>query len=334
MNIKELLLLNNQDELMDYIINFIRKSNKYHSVTDVNGGVLALPKGANKYPLICIHLDTINTHKKAELKTDDLIIDDDDIISLNTKARAVCLGGDDRAGVYIALQLIKAKKPFAFGFFKDEEIGCIGSSSLSSYINSLDNITAFIGLDRRGADEVATYGHDNKELINIFESKGYIEAVGSVTDASKLSALSNKGLACVNLSVGYYNEHTKKEILNTTAMNHTLKVLKNLDISLFNKPFKAEFNKPLFRGISYGLMGDMWESEHMLENEIREAEEGGDYSVMLENAYIDGYNYALEIGYSEAIKEYRDMSCKGDDEYMAYFNGFGDALDDMENFKA
>lgn len=333
MNIKELLLLNNQDELMDYIINFIRKSNKYHSVTDVNGGVLALPKGANKYPLICIHLDTINTHKKAELKTEDLIIDGD-IISLNTKAKAVCLGGDDRAGVYIALQLIKAKKPFAFGFFKDEEVGCHGSSSLSSYINSLDNVTAFIGLDRRGADEVATYGYDNKELINIFESKGYIEAVGSVTDANNLSTLSDKGLACVNLSVGYYNEHTNKEILNTTAMNRTLKVLKNLDISLFNKPFKAEFNKHLFTDISKGLMGDMLESDHMLENEIWEAGEVDDYNAMLENAYIDGYNYALELGYSKAIKEYRDMSCKGDDEYMAYFNGFGDALDDMESFKA
>lgn len=333
MNIKELLLLNNQDELMDYIINFIRKSNKYHSVTDVNGGVLALPKGANKYPLICIHLDTINTHKKAKLKPDDLIIDGD-IISLNTKAKAVCLGGDDRAGVYIALQLIKAKKPFAFGFFRDEEAGCHGSSSLSSYINSLGNVTAFIGLDRRGVDEVATYGYDNKELINIFESKGYIEAVGSVTDASNLSTLSDKGLACVNLSVGYYNEHTNKEILNTTAMNRTLKVLKNLDISLFNKPFKAEFNKPLFTDISKGLVGDMWESDHMLENEIWEAGEVDDYNAMLENAYIDGYNYALELGYSKAIKEYRDMSCKGDGEYMAYFNGFGDALDDMESFKA
>ena len=313
MNIKELLLLNNQDELIDYIINSIRESNKYHSVTNVNGGVLAIPIGANKYPLICIHLDTINTHKKTKLKTDDLIIDGD-IISLSPRARAVCLGGDDRAGVYIALQLIKAKKPFAFGFFKDEEIGCLGSSSLSSYINSLDNITAFIGLDRRGADEEAIYGHDNKELINIFESKGYIEAVGSVTDASKLSALSNKGLACVNLSVGYYNEHTKKEILNTTAMNRTLKVLKNLDISLFNKPFKAEFNKTVLgKGLRFVSIHD----EPM----------DWDY-------YIEGYNHAMELGYSEAIKEYRDMSCKGDDEYMAYFNGFGDALDDMENFKA
>lgn len=311
MNIKELLLLNNQDELMDYIINFIRKSNKYHSVTDVNGGVLALPKGANKYPLICIHLDTINTHKKAELKTEDLIIDGD-IISLNTKAKAVCLGGDDRAGVYIALQLIKAKKPFAFGFFKDEEVGCHGSSSLSSYINSLDNVTAFIGLDRRGADEVATYGYDNKELINIFESKGYIEAVGRVTDASNLSTLSDKGLACVNLSVGYYNEHTNKEILNTTAMNRTLKVLKNLDISLFNKPFKAEFNKPIL-GEGLRLVS------------IHDDPMDWDY-------YTEGYNHAMELGFDKALEVLDDEGLfYADEEFNSSFKeGFRDALIDME----
>ncbi|CUU70963.1 peptidase T-like protein [Campylobacter hyointestinalis subsp. hyointestinalis] len=311
MNIKELLLLNNQDELMDYIINFIRKSNKYHSVTDVNGGVLALPKGANKYPLICIHLDTINTHKKAKLKPDDLIIDGD-IISLNTKAKAVCLGGDDRAGVYIALQLIKAKKPFAFGFFKDEEVGCHGSSSLSSYINSLDNVTAFIGLDRRGADEVATYGYDNKELINIFESKGYIEAVGSVTDASNLSTLSDKGLACVNLSVGYYNEHTNKEILNNTAMNRTLKVLKNLDISLFNKPFKAEFNKPIL-------------GEGLRFVSIHDDPMDWDY-------YTEGYNHAMELGFDKALEVLDDEGLfYADEEFNSSFKeGFRDALIDME----
>ena len=40
----------------------------------------------------------------------------------------------------------------------------------------------------------------------------------------------------------------------------------------------------------------------MLENEIWEAGEVDDYNAMLENAYIDGYNYALELGYSKAIK--------------------------------
>ncbi|MBT0612770.1 hypothetical protein [Campylobacter hyointestinalis] len=222
-------------------------------------------------------------------------------------------GGDDRAGVYIALQLIKAKKPFAFGFFKDEEIGCLGSSALSSYINSLDSVTAFIGLDRRGADEVATYGHDNKELINIFESKGYIEAVGSVTDASKLSALSNKGLACVNLSVGYYNEHTKKEVLNTTAMNRTLKVLKNLDISLFNKPFKA---KPILgKGLRFVS--------------IHDEPIGWDY-------YTEGYNHAMELGFDKALEILDDESLfYADEEFDTAFKaGFRDALDDMESFKA
>lgn len=314
-NIKDFIdiLTLTQDSLNDYLLKRISRSDRYN-IEISKGGFIVTPKNCGMYPLICTHLDTINDSYNSLAPTiDDLKFIGSDYIALKDTSQKACLGGggDDRAGVYIALQLIKAKKPFAFGFFKDEEIGCLGSSALSSYINSLDSVTAFIGLDRRGADEVAIYGHDNKELINIFESKGYIEAVGSVTDASKLSALSNKGLACVNLSVGYYNEHTKKEVLNTTAMNRTLKVLKNLDISLFNKPFKA---KPILgKGLRFVSIHD---------------------ELMDWDYYTEGYNHAMELGYSEAIKEYRDMSCKGDDEYMAYFNGFGDALDDMESFKA
>ncbi|MDL2347670.1 hypothetical protein [Campylobacter hyointestinalis] len=334
-NIKDFIdiLTLTQDSLNDYLLERISRSDKYN-IEISKGGFLVTPKNCDMYPLICAHLDTINDSCSILAPTiDDLKFIGSDYIALKDTSQKACLGGDDRCGVYIALKLIELGLPYSFGFFYDEEKGGVGSSLMSKSINKMDNITCYIGLDRRGFDQLALYGYDNEKLINIFERFGYFRDRGSFTDASNLSKNCLKGLACVNLSVGYYNEHTKKEILNTTAMNHTLKVLKNLDISLFNKPFKAEFNKPLFRGTSYGLVGDMWESDHMLENEIWEAGEVDDYNAMLENAYIDGYNYALELGYSEAIKEYRDMSCKGDDEYMAYFNGFGDALDDMENFK-
>lgn len=113
--------------------------------------------------------------------------------------------------------------------------------------------------------------------------------------------------------MGYYNEHTKKEILNTTAMNRTLKVLKNLDISLFNKPFKA---KPILgKGLRFVSIHD---------------------DPMDWDYYTEGYNHAMELGFDKALEILDDESLfYADEEFDTAFKaGFRDALDDMESFKA
>ncbi|CUU77593.1 hypothetical protein [Campylobacter hyointestinalis] len=331
-NIKDFIniLTLTQNDLNNYLLKRISRSDRYN-IEILEGGFLVIPKKCGMYPLICTHLDTINDSRNILAPTiDDLKFIGSDYIALKDVSQKACLGGDDRCGVYIALKLIELGLPYSFGFFQDEEIGGVGSSLMSKSINKMDNITCYIGLDRRGSDQLALYGYDNKNLINIFERFGYFRDRGSFTDASNLSEKCLKGLACVNLSVGYYNEHHKNETINTTAMNRTLGVLKTLTNELCSEHFQAIKNKPLFMG---GLI-DILESDPMLENEIWEAEEADGYNNMLEDAYIDGYNQAIELGLARALKEYRNMSCKGDDGHMAYFNGFGDALDDMESFKA
>ena len=186
-------------------------------------------------PMLCVHLDTINTVNDSEhlLKLED-IVTDGNILSLSPKSMAHCLGGDDRAGLWIALNLIKYMEStgdfkYRIGFFTDEEIGGIGSGSFKG-ISDLYNTTCYIGLDRRspnGSHEVAYYDYKNEELLGIFEDLGYSRGVGSFTDASNLS---NSNIACCNLSVGYDNEHTTKEVLYLDAMNHTLEVLKELKL--------------------------------------------------------------------------------------------------------
>lgn len=139
------------------------------------------------------------------------------------------LGADDRAGLFVinrALSLQPGK--FIAIFFDEEEVGCRGSRNFvtsKDFRELIDPIAStYISIDRtravNGDKTVATYGHDNKDLLKLFKDKsGRKDVNGSSTDCKILSAESaiiakdGEGVACVNFSCGYQYEHTARETL-------------------------------------------------------------------------------------------------------------------------
>lgn len=226
--IKELLCMTQRqvyNEVLEQIKGFDVKYIK-------EGSYIVVGQEENKRkPMLCVHLDTINTHRLGS----DVPLNGNwfgydrkvgKIYCKDTK-NLTCLGADDRAGVWIALRLLaneQLRDKFVFGFFYDEEIGGKGSSEYAKdVLDYEDYVSCFIGLDRRGVDEVALYDKDNTDLTKICNNLGYKTAMGSFTDASNLS----RNVACVNLSVGYDHEHTTAEVLYTAGMVGTLNILEN-----------------------------------------------------------------------------------------------------------
>ena len=248
MKIEDLLVLTEQ-ELFRYIETQLKKLGvKYITCDDY---IVTTQHTANT-PLICIHTDTVS---KVAPKREDLLVSGN-LLALSQNSKAGCLGADDRAGVWIALEMIKrgTATAFNYAFFTGEEIGCIGSTKFAT-TESLENYSAFIGLDRAsrgGVQNVATYLSDNDELIKIFTDLGYKEQAGSYTDCSVLSNYSD--LACVNLSVGFQREHTKLESLDVSLMEQTLNVMLNVVIP--EKDYEA---KPVIT--KYGKSWPAWEDD-------------------------------------------------------------------------
>ncbi|MDR2790677.1 MAG: hypothetical protein LBB59_06860 [Campylobacteraceae bacterium] len=182
-------------------------------------------KGAK--PMLCVHLDTINEHRDMFLSAED-IEERGDKLSLSSDT-AACLGGDDRCGLTIALNLIETKK-YHFGFFLDEEIGRIGSQEcdLSS---AIERITCFIGLDRKnstlGKPEFASYNYDNDKLAEKLSVYWKNLESGSSTDCKILAE--KYGLACYNLSVGYRYEHSRDEYIYVPDTFYTYLKLKDME---------------------------------------------------------------------------------------------------------
>ncbi len=120
------------------------------------------------------------------------------------------LGADDRAGVILILSILSEGYRPHLIFTTGEEHGGIGANKLVKDYNEVPfNIDFMIELDRCGSEDAVFYNCMNHSFIDYICSFGFTFEEGSFTDICILGR--NWNIAAVNLSVGYYNEHTKAE---------------------------------------------------------------------------------------------------------------------------
>ena len=240
MNIQDMLKLKTHEEVVTLLLSH---TDETHLVYKTAKFTIIIPQGideTNPAPMLCVHTDTIGTTPTKLDYTAGVI----------TNPHGV-LGADDRAGCWIVNELLKDKdNRFIIGIFDEEEVGGIGSSELSKskWFNSYcikdtsSIVSSFIGLDRRGGDEVAYYGMESESFVACIEDTfpELREVMGSFTDASNLAY--EYQISCCNLSVGYYNEHTTAESLNVKEMERMLKILREADVTaLSSRVYDVEY---------------------------------------------------------------------------------------------
>ena len=131
------------------------------------------------------------------------------------------LGADDRAGVAMILTLLTETnlRPHIL-FTTDEESGDTGAmDALSCRKILFKDLRYIIELDRQGYKEAVYYNCFNKKFETYINSFGFDTDYGTYTDISILCPHWN--IAGVNLSVGYYNEHSYAEHFFVNAWIYT-----------------------------------------------------------------------------------------------------------------
>ena len=216
-----MLKLTTHSEVVDTILRVVNTSLFTVTRNDKRGYTSIMSKNAGIQPALCVHTDTINNiHPEAIEKKGDVWRNAD-----HTKL----LGADDRAGCYIVKELLTRNYTgYHYLIFDLEEVGGIGSSNYASinlaYVQSR-SISCFIGLDRLGSMEMALYGAESEEFVEAITEEHWKFTSGTFTDASNLAYDLNR--CCVNLSVGYDNEHSRYEQLNLSYLTVTLNYLFN-----------------------------------------------------------------------------------------------------------
>lgn len=146
------------------------------------------------------------------------------------------LGADDRAGVFGILKILQKNMLPTVIFTTDEEVGALGAAALiKDFPIPPTNINYIIELDRRGTNDCVFYECDNKDFIKYVEKYGFIENFGSFSDISIICP--GWGIAGVNLSIGYEDEHSYVETLHInplfSTINKIITMLKDKNIPKF-----------------------------------------------------------------------------------------------------
>ena len=128
-----------------------------------------------------------------------------------------CLGADCTTGVWLILEMIKSKVPGLYIVHTGEECGGIGSRALvKSFPKWLETIDVAISFDRFGTDSIITHQMGQRTCSEAFASD--LESIlnlnlksdsgGVYTDSYEYCDFVSE---CTNISVGYFNHHTKSE---------------------------------------------------------------------------------------------------------------------------
>jgi len=231
----EQILKMSQSDLKTALTKELRNMGYY--VRNRNGFIYA--KG--KVPVMLVaHLDTV--HK--ELPTDSTLMTSKD------GRYMTCLtgiGADDRSGVYMVLQILKHHKCHVL-FCEDEEKGGIGAKAFMKS-NHNPKVNYIVEIDRRGTDDCVFYDCDNEQFTEFVESVGFKTAHGTFSDISIIAPALK--IAAVNISAGYFNEHTKGEYVDTFAMAHNIQRIGELvakKSSLF-KYVKVKRNQSYYQSL-------------------------------------------------------------------------------------
>ena len=247
---------------------------------DEYGNLLADKKvgnGNGATVLLSAHMDTV----KGVLVDRQLIETEDGIIMSDKGA----LGADDRGGIAIILTVLRNLEQLNFNghikvaFSREEEVGCVGAGKIDEeWYKSTD---LAIVVDRRGnrdivvgcgmafcSDSVGYFMQDVSKMADM----DWKCVEGGISDAM---VFAEEKVNSINVSAGYYNEHTASEYASLDEMGDTVKLIMQTIavINQFYTTFEAvgnenEWSKAWYPKSGYdysyyedGFDGDIWAEE-------------------------------------------------------------------------
>ena len=217
------------------------------------------------YPMFIAHTDTVHQ------KINKIIVKEEKLVRPNTfgktfdKTEVDCLkayteggdptgiGGDDKCGIFICLELLKQLDKVKIGLFVSEETGCHGSSKCDeNFLKDVGYITQYDAPGNHLISEICSgvrlFDREGefftKTLKVIEESFGNEMLVQShpYTDVSQLKKKAD--VSCINMSCGYYNMHSNQEFVSIEDVRRAIEAGKNMVKELGYKKYEYVY-KPI-----------------------------------------------------------------------------------------
>jgi len=216
----------NEDNMRRYIIGVA--SSIAGTKLSYHGGNIYVTKGsAGTFPCVVAHMDTVH-----DLYDDFKIYEaNGNLFAFDAKVmHQVGIGGDDKVGVFIALEMLRLFENIKLVFFTQEEIGCVGSGRAK--LSFFGDCAFVLQCDRKGNNNfirnngfIELFGQDfENKVAPLLGKYGYSFAEGYITDVVRLKEL-GLPLAVANIACGYYQPHSDREYVNINDVEQCLNLV-------------------------------------------------------------------------------------------------------------
>jgi len=208
-----------------------------------------LKKGTAKFfPCVAAHIDSVQPIDRYFR----VVQRNGTLLAVDSKNHQVGFGGDDKAGVYICLELLDRFPDIAVAFFAAEEIGCRGA--LSAHEKMFDDIGYVLEFDCPG-HEMFSYTTSG---VRLFDNDGQFIKTGfpvlskwginkwqhhPYTDVMALRK--RFSFSCMNLPCGYYNWHAPSECVKISDTHNSLEMATELVAALGTARYDYIYDKKL-----------------------------------------------------------------------------------------
>jgi putative aminopeptidase FrvX len=219
-----------EEKMVEFLVNWLTENNISHFV-DEHNNVYATKQESTElpedfyFPCVISHTDTVHNIDTINI-SEEMLPNAQREIKLSYKAyndqgNPTGIGGDDKCGVFACLTLLQELPYLKAAFFVSEETGCHGSLKASE--DFFSNVGYGIQFDApenwmitekcfgqvlfdreteffETCDKVLTEGMNQNDMQYMVHPYTDVYALRGKFDFS-----------CINISIGYYNYHTKNE---------------------------------------------------------------------------------------------------------------------------
>ena len=259
-----------EDRMVEYLINNIGNMSGVKVTCDEYNNIYVTKGKLNEgefYPMFVAHTDTVHEIiPKINVKEVDVyrpVTFGKIFESVSVKAlkayddndNPTGIGGDDKCGIFICLNLLETLEKVKIGLFVSEETGCHGSSKCNEeflkdvgYICQYDapgdhlitEVCSGVRLFEKGG-EFGSLAH--KAIKDAF---GCEMTLGShpYTDVMQLKKKSD--VSCINMSCGYYNMHTANEFVCVSDVERAIQAGLNMVNSLGLKKYEFKYEPIIY----------------------------------------------------------------------------------------
>lgn len=225
--------------MVEFICNWLSENNIPFYVDQFNNvyATKQTDEDVSYFPCVVAHTDTVHNIDTINVVEEQLPNAQKEIKlalkAYNDKGNPTGIGGDDKCGVYACLELLKELPNLKVAFFVAEETGCKGSFNADPEF--FKNVGYVIQFDAPENNMISEYlmskpmFNRNSEFFKVggrlitehFPSDTKYHS-HPYTDIYPLNK--NFDLSCFNISIGYYNYHTKNEYVVVEDTYNGIKV--------------------------------------------------------------------------------------------------------------